>query len=100
LSFEKKSSDFFWRCECFPDLLHHLQEQERFVFNPLTGHTHILNQLSWQLLSACADIPRSNAHLFELMAAESEGLDNQQLDDSLQEHLGQLLQLDLLQRIG
>lgn len=68
-----------------------------FIFNPLTGHTHILNQLGWQLLVACAESPRTEAYLFKLMAASSDDPDQQQLEESLLGHLGQLQQLDLLQ---
>jgi len=80
--------------------LHRSLEQELFVFNPLTGHTHILNQLSWQLLSACADTPRSHEYLFKLMLVESEGLDRQQPEESLEGHLGQLEQLGLLRTVA
>ena len=100
MRFDKKISDLYWLCDCFPDLLHRSLEQELFVFNPLTGHTHILNQLSWQLLSACADTPRSDAYLYKLMGAESEDLDKRQREDSLQGHLSQLQQLDLLQAVA
>jgi PqqD family protein of HPr-rel-A system len=96
LSFDEKQSGFFWRCDCFAELLQCSLDEDVFIFNPLTGHTHILNQLSWQLLLACAEVPRSDAHLFQLMATESDGMDKQQLEDSVQGHLGQLQQLDLL----
>ena len=86
-----------WRCECFAQLLHRSLEHEVFVFNPLTGQTHILNQASWRLLSACGDTSRSNEYLLEVIVEQPDGLDKQQLDDSLQGHLGQLQQLELLQ---
>ena len=72
-------------------------EHEVFIFNPLTGQTHILNKASWRLLSACADAPRSNRYLLELVAEEPDDLNKQQLENSLQGHLGQLQQLELLQ---
>jgi len=72
-------------------------EHEVFVFNPLTGQTHILNRASWRMLSACADTPRSSGYLLALMAEKPDDLNEQQLEDSLQGHLGQLQQLELLQ---
>jgi PqqD family protein of HPr-rel-A system len=80
-------------------LLHRSLEQDVFIFNPLTGHTHILNQLSWQLLLACAEMPREKDYLLKLIAVESNEQDHQLLVDSLRGHLGQLQQLDLLQAI-
>ena len=64
-------------------------------------YTHILNQLSWKLLGACAEAPRTSHYLYDLLAAEPESaeLDNETLEDSLQGHLEQLQQLDLLQAI-
>lgn len=93
----KRETASEWRCECFSDLLHRILEQELFVFNPRTGHTHILNHLSWLLLAACADRPRSSDYLYALMNAETEGA-NPQTQASLERHLEQLQQLDLLHK--
>ena len=97
MKFDQESSELFWQCECYAQLLHRLMEHDVFIFNPLTGQTHILNRVSWRMLSACADMPRSNGFLLDLMTEEPSGLNKQQLEDSLQGHLGQLQQLELLQ---
>jgi PqqD family protein of HPr-rel-A system len=67
-----------------------------FIFNPLTGHTHILNDIAWKLLSACADADRSSHYLLQFIDSESGELDGSELQDRLQGHLEQLQQLELI----
>jgi PqqD family protein of HPr-rel-A system len=80
-------------------LLHRVLEQEVFIFNSLTGHTHILNDIAWKLLTACADKARSSEYLLDLMDPESGEIDRSELQDRLLGHLEQLQQLDLIQQL-
>jgi hypothetical protein len=66
------------------------------VFNPHTGHTHILSQISWQIVSSCATGPRSEAFLLDLIAAEFVGTEQDTPAESLDEHLDHLMQLGML----
>ncbi len=87
----------FWRCEVFQDLMVRCWEDEVFLFNPHTGHTHILNDLAWRLLSACAEGLQSEAVLIELMANELGEENREELSDLLDGHLDQLMQLGLVE---
>jgi len=94
----RASSPLHWSCSHFAGLLRRSWEDEVFVFNPRTGHTHILNEQSWQLLSACADSPHSETQLFDLVAAES-GSSPEETHTSVRMHIDHLQQLDLIQAV-
>ena len=93
LNSHNQNPEVFWYSDHFNELLHRSLEGEVFVYNPLTGHTHILNQLSWQLLQACAETQRSNDYLLSLVNPEHDQLVRQEVED----HLWQLQQLELIQ---
>ena len=77
-------------------MLHREFEGEVFVYNPHTGHTHILNQFSWSMLSACVESPRSVDQLLTLAQTYSDEVDREQLAV----HVDHLLQLELLRSDG
>ena len=84
-------------CRNYASLLHRQWEGETFVFHPLTGHTHILNQASWTILSACATRARSRESLLRILEELEDDHPQAQLDESLQAHLEHLCQFELLE---
>lgn len=85
-----------WYCDNFPRLINRSWGEEVFVFNPLTGHTHILNQLAWELLTDCGEKPRTLECLLGSMGESSGDMTSEECEISLRDHLEQLLQLDLI----
>ena len=98
-----------WYCEAFHLLLVRHWEDEVFVYNPLTSHTHILNELGWLVLSACSAAPVAQERLLDQL---SESIQQQgdrdeeearisperaELAKFLDTHLDQLSQLGLLE---
>lgn len=67
------------------------------MFNPSTGHTHVLNQLSWDILSKCAERPCSESYLVELIRVGASAEDRESLLESLDIHVDHLAQLGFLE---
>jgi PqqD family protein of HPr-rel-A system len=90
-----------WYCEVFKLLLVRNWEDEFFLYNPRTTHTHILNALGWQVLCACAEAPVPQHQLLEELSqvvhGDSGNPDPEQLAETLNAHLVQLSQLGLLE---
>ena len=80
--------------------MHRQWEGETFVFHPLTGHTHILNQASWSILSACATRPQSRESLLHILEELNDDQSQMQLDESLEEHVAHLCQFELLEQLS
>lgn len=82
-------------------------EGEVFLYNPLTTHTHILNELGWYVLCACSKAPVPQDRLLDLVSentvfntasdAAAESLDREELAEVLDNHLDQLSRLGLLE---
>ncbi len=90
-----------WQCVVYSDLIARRWEDEVFLFNPHTGNTHILNDLGWQVLSACAKAPQSEQALLELLDNDLDEQSSEELDDALDNHLDQLFRLGLVEsRVG
>jgi PqqD family protein of HPr-rel-A system len=96
-----------WSCKVFGLLLMRTWEGEVFLYNPLTAHTHILNELGWQVLCACSKAPVPQDRLLDLLNesagfeatidASAENLDREKLAEVLNNHLDQLSRLGLLE---
>ena len=98
-----------WYCEAFQLLLVRHWEGEVFLYNPLTTQTHIVNELGWQVLRACASAPvdqdRLLDQLFERIDEElgeetgeaGHKPNRNELAEFLSTHLDQLSQLGLLE---
>ncbi len=86
-----------WQCEVYRDLAVRRWEDEVFLFNPHTGNTHILNDLGWRVLSACADAPKSEQGLLELLVNDLGEQNRVELADALDDHLDQLFRLGLVE---
>ena len=87
-----------WRCDDFAAFSSRCWEDEYFVFNPLTGHTHVLNASAWEVLRCCSADGLSEDELLQYL---TQGLDSDSgiaLAESLPGYLDQLRQLGLLQR--
>lgn len=82
-----------WRTLGFDDLLMRTWDDETFVFNPASGHTHLLNGVAVELLRLLHEQPRSS----EQLAAELGDPALQQLPE-LQQQLHQLALIGLLCR--
>lgn len=87
-----------WRCEVFDDLIVRHWENEAFLFNPHTGDTHILNDIAWRLLTACASADQTEASLLNMFAVDLGGSDQEELAEVLNDHISQLKQLGLLEK--
>ncbi len=87
-----------WRCEVFNDLIVRHWESEVFLFNPHTGDTHILNDIAWQLLCACADESRSESALQDLLAVHIGAENGGELSEAVNDHMDQLMQLGLIEQ--
>jgi PqqD family protein of HPr-rel-A system len=87
-----------WHCEVFDDLMVRHWESEVFLFNPHTGDTHILNDIAWRLLTACASRRQSETALLEALAVDLGGGDQEELSELLNDHIEQLLQLGLVEQ--
>ena len=85
-----------WYCEVYSQLLWKTWEEEVFLFNPRTGNTHILNQLSNKILSACANSPLAMQDLLMRLTTETPEFQSVGTGD-LENHLSQLAQLGLIE---
>ena len=86
-------TDSSWYSPHYDRLLWRTWEDELFLFNPRTGHTHVLNQLSGEILAICAREPISSDDLAaRLTELAGETVDPQMLPG----HLSQLEQLGLV----
>jgi len=88
-----------WTCSVFRDILYRCWEDEYFLFNPNTGHTHVLNHFSWDILSKCAEQPCSESALLDLVSAGNSTEDLESLVESLDIHLDHLAQLGFLETV-
>jgi PqqD family protein of HPr-rel-A system len=88
----------YWHCEVFNLLSVRSWEGEVFLYNPLTTHTHILNELGWRVLEACAGAPLSLERLLETLAEDNPDHNHaEELSAVISSHLDQLAQLGLLE---
>jgi len=85
-----------WVAPNFKDLLHETWEAETFLFNPLSGHTHVLNQEAMALLETLSQEPSSTRALIERFAA---GNEHPQAPQALVQQLMQLELLGLICRV-
>lgn len=56
-------SESVWRALNFEQLLHEAWDGEHLLFNPASGHTHVLNDLAYGLLSELHAAPADTATL-------------------------------------
>jgi PqqD family protein of HPr-rel-A system len=73
-------------------------ENEVFLFNPHTGDTHVLNDIAWRLLIACAEDSQSESDLLELFAKDAPGVTRGELSEALNDHMDQLMRLGLVEQ--
>jgi PqqD family protein of HPr-rel-A system len=83
-----------WQARNFDRLLHETWDTETFVFNPASGHTHVLNEAAFALLQDLAVHPSSNRQL-----ARSFGADTKERREGLREQLRQLELVGLICRM-
>lgn len=82
-----------WYCTIFADLVWRTWEQEVFLYNPHTGETHILNDLSWQVLRYCSSEPCTEMELLRRLGGAGEQGD---LPPALNHLLNHLYRLGLV----
>ena len=66
-----KTSALRWRLRCELWTHSRLWEDETMVYNPCSGETHCLNELSAGVLRALADRPLTEAEVADLLGARS-----------------------------
>lgn len=62
--------DSQWQARNFDQLLYETWDTETFVFNPASGHTHVLNEEAFALLQDLAIHPSSDRQLAKLFDAD------------------------------
>ena len=82
-----------WQTQELDLLLHETWDKETFVFNPSSGHTHVLNEAAFTLLRSLAEHPSTGKELIQ-----SFGADTQELRDALWQQLQQLELVGLICR--
>jgi PqqD family protein of HPr-rel-A system len=85
-----------WYCSVFSQLNSRCWEGEYFVFNPVTGHTHVFNEFAWFILGCCAEEPCSEGDLVSRAAAWAGDEAIESVAAVMPDHLHQLEQLGLL----
>lgn len=74
---------------------------EQFLFNPLSGQTHVLNPLGALVLEALSAESLSTPQLLDLLKERQGGANNHKpLIQHLMQHLQQLEQLGLIKRMS
>ena len=71
---------------------------EQFLFNPLSGQTHILNPLGALILEALSETALSAPQMLDLLVQQQSGADQATLRRHLDQHLLQLEELGLIER--
>ncbi|MCP4996648.1 MAG: HPr-rel-A system PqqD family peptide chaperone [Gammaproteobacteria bacterium] len=85
-----------WYCGAYPLSLWRTWEGEVFLFNPISGNTHILNQLSNKILSVCANSPHTLQDILVHITKDTPEFQSVGTGD-LADHLSQLAQLGLIE---
>ncbi len=80
-----------WLCEDW--------EEETFLFNPLSGHTHILNGAAVALLEILVRAPADIDSLTNKLLDHETGLDSEQFKALLARQLEQLFQMGLIKPV-
>lgn len=88
-----------WATRNYPDLLMETWEDEIFLFNPRSGHTHLLNPVAAALLADLAEQPADLASLGARFHDPEGPLDLQTFTDALAQHLAQLQLIGLIRAI-
>ena len=73
---------------------------EQFLFNPLSGQTHILNPLGALVLEALSKQSLNTPQLLDLLEEQQSGADQQTLSQHLSNHLKQLEELGLIECVS
>jgi len=74
-------------------------EDEHFIFNPASGHTHVFNEPGARLLQALGESPRTRAQLLEVLQDPETPEDPQLLQAHLDWMLRQLDELGLIEPV-
>jgi PqqD family protein of HPr-rel-A system len=77
----------------FVSLVCQIWDEEAFVFNPASSHTHALNAEAWHLLEELNSKPMTEAQVFELF-----GADTAEATNTVRASLGQLELFGLIER--
>lgn len=81
-----------WRALNFHQLLYETWDGEHLLFNPASGHTHVLNDVAFQLLSEL------DAEPADTLTLAKRHLENPQDLEPLSQHLKQLEMIGLICR--
>ena len=83
------SLDDNWAAKNYPELLQETWDEETFIFNPASGHTHVLNEVATALLQNLAQTPSSSKTLIHDFLPDASAAEQKIL-------IQQLEQLELL----
>ena len=86
-----------WQAPDFGDFLHEELEGEHFVFNPHTGHTHVVNAAALLLLKSLADQPLTGEELAQRLVLDYSEIELNELRELLRQQLEQLRLLGLVE---
>lgn len=78
-------ADAVWSAPDYPGLLHEQLEGEHFIFNPHTGHTHVLNEVALRLLGLLAKRPLTVDQLAQRLRTEGTRMSPGELRDLLEQ---------------
>jgi PqqD family protein of HPr-rel-A system len=74
-------------------------DDEYFVFNPASGHTHVLNALGAATLQQLAGEPLTADELLARLQAQVGADGSEALHQALPEHLSQLAAIGLIEQL-
>lgn len=83
-----------WHAPDFDTFLVAHWEEEYFLFNPRTAHTHVFNQLGMDLLQSLADRPLALEQIQRQLFGNESAMDHE-LEHSLHEQLTQFVVIGL-----
>jgi len=87
----------YWQATNYTELMQETWDEETFIFNPASGHTHVLNAAAAEILAILATTPTSTDQLFASLSDEIIDLDQAQLSEALNQQLSQLHTMGLIQ---
>ncbi len=86
-----------WKASNYGELLIEQWDEEVFLFNPASGHTHVLNPAAAALLAEIAEHPTDVGTLCRRFQADDPAPDPDAFADSMVHHIQQLALIGLIE---
>ena len=87
-----------WETLFFSKISHRSWNDEHFIYNPITGNTHVLNDLSWICLEQLHLTASDSQSLLERLHKQFPDSKNELTLELLQQHLSQMLHMGLIKQ--